>query len=448
MSNIKIMKQIRLENFRCYSDISVNFRPGINLLIGDNASGKTTILKACRYVLSSFFSGFSDDNTVWTGLGVDDFSVRIANGNILQEQPIKIHFTCDDTQYDTLQIGGVSYNPGLDNQEFVLQKNSAKNSRSLVAGISDYKNYAHSLYDSYVSEQDFNRVHALPLFACFTTEDIHASRKINPSKFKNYVQKASFGYYECLDAKGFYPYWVKRLLILQEAQRNIGEIEIVRSAIVSALGPNGCNVIQDMQVRANQGKVYYIFTDGREVESEKLSDGYMRVINIVTDIAFRCALLNGGLYGAEAAERTKGTVLIDEIDLHLHPTLQATVLKGLHNAFPQLQFIITTHAPMVMTGIESNAYNIVYKLSFSDSVYNIQEARTYGMDVSTITEVVLEQTPRDKSVDERLKELFDLIDDDGVEEARTLLEELKLQFGDNIPDLARAEAMLDFSIVD
>lgn len=57
------MREIRLENFRCYTDLSVSFRSGVNLFVGDNATGKTSILKACKYVLSSFFSGFSDDNT-------------------------------------------------------------------------------------------------------------------------------------------------------------------------------------------------------------------------------------------------------------------------------------------------------------------------------------------------------------------------------------------------
>ena len=57
------MKKILLENFRCFDAQEIEFKRGINLLIGDNASGKTTILKACKYVLSSFFAGFSDENT-------------------------------------------------------------------------------------------------------------------------------------------------------------------------------------------------------------------------------------------------------------------------------------------------------------------------------------------------------------------------------------------------
>lgn len=355
------MKEIRLENFRCYSDQTIRFKPGINLLIGDNASGKTSMLKACKYVLSTFFSGFSDENTRWINPDIDDFSTHIDDGIIAPELPVKIHFVCDSEQYEPLSYNEGFYNPGYIQEVYTLQKNSKKNSRALISGIIQYRDYAKLLQETYTAtdEQRNIRVYPLPLFACFSTEDIHATRKIDANKFLQYAQKASFGYYECLDGNGFFSYWQKRLLVLQEGQKNLPEIEIVRIAIIKALGPEGCNIITDMQVRSIQGRVYYIFTDDREVEADLLSDGYKRLINIVTDIAFRCALLNREIYGLNSSERTRGTVLIDEVDLHLHPTLQATVLKGLRNAFPNIQFIVTTHAPMIMTGVESNNENAV-----------------------------------------------------------------------------------------
>ncbi len=377
------MKQIRLEDFRCYTDQTINFKPGVNLLIGDNASGKTSVLKACKYVLSAFFSGFSDENTRWMSPSDDDFALRGTDEMLAPERPIKIHFSCDANQYESVAFEeDYFYNPGIGQDIYTLQKNSKKNSRALVSGITSYRDYAALLQDTYLFDDDrvVYRRYTLPLFACFSTEDIHATRKIDVQKFMHYAQKESFGYYECLDGNGFFPYWLKRLLILQEGQKNLQEIEIVRNAITKALGQEGCNIIYDMQVRPIQKKVYYIFADGREVEADQLSDGYKRLVNIVTDIAFRCALLNRGIYGMEANERTKGTVLIDEVDLHLHPTLQATVLKGLRNAFPNIQFIATTHAPMVMTGVESNEENIVYKLSYSASEgYGVEETETYGM---------------------------------------------------------------------
>ena len=451
------MKEIRMGNFRCYEDQSIEFKPGINLLIGDNASGKTTILKACKYVLSAFFSGFSDENTRWISPDESDFTENIKDGIILPEKPVELDFTYDYDIYSKVpsKKQGLLFDTDTnisEEEKFTLQKVSKKNSRALVSGISGFRDYAKELYEEFISEETSQQVYALPLFACFTTEDIHTTRtttKIEMGNFINYAQKNSFGYYECLDGNGFLPYWLKRLLVLQEGQKNLQEIEIVRQAIKDALGKDGCNIIGDMHIRPIQKKIYYILTDGREAESAQLSDGYKRLVNIVTDIAFRCALLNRGKYNIEACHETKGTVLIDEIDLHLHPTLQASVFKGLRNAFPKLQFIATTHAPMVMTGIENNEENVVYRLSYSTTDgYEVATAKTYGLDVSTITEAILNQSPRDEAVDNQLKQLFDLIDEEQTEKARFLFDELKSQFGDTLPDLARAEAMLNFTIED
>lgn len=166
---------------------------------------------------------------------------------------------------------------------------------------------------------------------------------------------------------------------------------------------------------------------------------------MVTDLAFRCALLNQGIYGEEACLKTKGTVLIDEIDLHLHPTLQSIVIKSLQNAFPNLQFVITTHAPMVMTSIQSNKENGIYMLSYSkENGYKAVDVDLYGLDASTILDVVLDVTPRSKDVDDRLNTLFQFIDTDDYANAKIILTEMKEEFGDNLPELARAEAMLNF----
>lgn len=120
------MKQIRLEHFRCYTDLNINFKSGINLLIGDNASGKTTVLKACQYVLSSFFAGYSDENTRWISPGDDDFTVQIVNGNIQPGQPVKIYFVPDSSQYAAVAMADGLFIPGEKKEEYIIQKNSKK----------------------------------------------------------------------------------------------------------------------------------------------------------------------------------------------------------------------------------------------------------------------------------------------------------------------------------
>lgn len=438
------MKKLILEHFRCFAEQEINFKKGINLLVGDNATGKTSILKASKYVLSSFFSGFSDENTKWINPDAADFREVIANeGIILPEQPIRIRFNVDDTieHASLLQTQPELLQTNDTECRYILTKNSKKNSRPLTSGIAQYKSYTQSLLNDYISANGQHRT--LPLFASFSTEDIHSSRKINKQKFKAYHQKPSFGYYECLDGDGFFEYWIYRLLILQEGRENHPEITIVRNALKEALGENGCHIIADISIRPIQKKVFFIFADGREIEADYLSDGYRRIINIVIDIAFRCAFLNRGIFGENTCQQTKGTVLIDEVDLHLHPTLQAKILTGLRRAFPQIQFIVTSHAPMVMSGVENNDENVVYKLDYSDGNYTLDEVNTYGLDISTLTDIILHQTPRVKEVDENLSHLFDLIDQDEIVAAKTLFNSLRIRFGENLPELAQAEAMLN-----
>ena len=418
------MERIELINYRCYKHLELSFKKKINLLGGDNASGKTTILRAIRSALSAFFTGYSDENTRFIGLSKSDFTVLESTSTLVNDAPINVSF-------DLLGLSA----------ELVL--NSIK-SRTLQSPLKTISKYGIELQKT-LFDKELHQVKELPLFASFSTGDIHSIRKLPGKRFMKYLHKPSFGYYGCMQGDGFFQYWIKRLLVLKEGGKGSVELECVRKAIQNALGVNGCNIINDMEIRFIQEKVYYFFIDGREVESENLSDGYRRIVNIVTDIAFRCALLNQGFYGAEACLKTNGTVLIDEIDLHLHPSLQALVLKGLRNAFPQLQFIVSTHAPMVMTGIKSDEENVIYKLTYTpEKGYEANVVELYGMDASSIIDVVFDTTPRSKEVDDELNKLFYFIDEDQYTEANQLLAEMKLEFGSSLPELIKAESMINF----
>ena len=84
-----------------------------------------------------------------------------------------------------------------------------------------------------------------------------------------------------------------------------------------------------------------------------LSDGYRTVLSMVADVAYRMALLNPAL-GGDAVKKTPGIVLIDEIDLHLHPLWQARILGDLRAIFPRVQFVVTTHAPVVISSVRAS----------------------------------------------------------------------------------------------
>ena len=93
------MRQITIENFRCYETKTISFRRGINLLIGDNSVGKTSLLRACNYVMNAFFSGYSDENTSWRSAEDDDFREIKSDEIVDNDLPIKITFDLDKNDF-------------------------------------------------------------------------------------------------------------------------------------------------------------------------------------------------------------------------------------------------------------------------------------------------------------------------------------------------------------
>lgn len=431
------MKSIEIIDFRCFKSLNLELKSGINLLVGDNASGKTSILRACQYALASFFSGFSDANTTLIGPCLQDFRCEYTPENyLIPKKPIQINFSFFDSDFE---FQGNHYG-----QVFCVSKKSEKNSKQATKGFSLYKKYSHELFANYWDSEMHQRRYALPLFVSFTTEDIHSKRKVSSEKFHDNTPAHSLGYYECFNCNGFFRYWKKRLLILKETDQPSVELNVWKTAIIDALGENGCRIVKDITIRINAKKILLTLLDGRIVDVETLSDGHKRLLSIVTEIALRSAILNGDIYGDDSARKTHGTVLIDEIDMHLHPSLQARVLTSLSNAFPLIQIIATTHAPIIMSGVKNSDKNAVYKISYSqnDKSYSVSAPQTYGRDATQIIEDILEQPSRDLEIAQSLQTLFQKIDNEQIDEAEDFIQnhpEL-----DSLPDIQRAKTMIEF----
>jgi predicted ATP-binding protein involved in virulence len=434
------MRNVVIKNFRCYENKSIEFRSGINLLIGDNCVGKTSLLRACNLVLNSFFSGYSDENTTWKSADNDDF-----RNTGIAELPVEISFNFGSWDFQKIESpSGSIIELDLDG-EYKIEKKSKKNSRNLVTGLSALKEYASLLqkHSHEIVDGEIRQNHALPLYACFSTEDIHTVRKFDKNKFKKHQPKPSFGYFESYDCKGLMECWIKRLLVLKEAKIGEEEINNVRNAIIDALGPDGCNVIDDMEIRYNDGNVYFHYIDGRTAAADLLSDGYRRLINIVMDIAFRSALLNKAMYGDQSYKHTNGTVIIDEIDEHLHPALQVCILKALQMTFPKIQFIVSTHSPLVISSVETRPENIVYKLEYSDGIYSHKEINAYGLDSNLILEEKVGVLSRVPLIDSKLKLSLDYISKRKLDDAKREIDELEKLTDPNQPELVKLRAILN-----
>ena len=93
-----ILTKIEYKGFRCFSDYSLDFRRGVNLLIGDNGSGKTSVIRGVVLALNAFFKGFSDENTSCAGIASDDFNHSVANESKSLTRPVEIVFTIEGNE--------------------------------------------------------------------------------------------------------------------------------------------------------------------------------------------------------------------------------------------------------------------------------------------------------------------------------------------------------------
>ncbi len=175
------------------------------------------------------------------------------------------------------------------------------------------------------------------------------------------------------------------------------------------------------------------FKDGRVIAFETLPMGYKRLFSLVMDLAYRSYILNGNI-------ESTGIVLVDEIELHLHPTLQQEVLKRLQKTFPRIQFIVTTHSPLVISNFRADENNKIIKLEHDgNSYFNKEIENVYGLDYSTNLTEVMEVAPRSSLIDKYINAYLFLFGNGKLDEANHMLAKLKEYVGGKIPELLQKE---------
>ena len=155
------------------------------------------------------------------------------------------------------------------------------------------------------------------------------------------------------------------------------------------------------------------------------------------------------MFGDQCYKHTHGTVIIDEIDEHLHPALQVRVLKALQDTFPKIQFIISTHAPLVMSSVEprkdedGNDINVVYRLEYADGVYSHKELKPYGLDANLILEEMSLVDSRVPEIADRIEKIKDLISEKLLDQASSQISLLEEETDPNQPVLVRLRAIIN-----
>jgi predicted ATP-binding protein involved in virulence len=214
------------------------------------------------------------------------------------------------------------------------------------------------------------------------------------------------------------------------------QLEAVRNALKIFL-PR----FTDLSVRRNPLRMTVRKGD-KELRVDQLSDGEKCLMALVGDLARRLAIANPG---RENPLEGEGVVLIDEIDLHIHPGWQRTILANLIKAFPGCQFVVSTHSPQVLGETEGRQVRLLAQDEENKFSYSIPR-QAKGLSSNEILDELMRPDgttlARDSETQQQLDKLFELIDRDKFQEAKKLIADMRQQLHGDIPDLVRAESLL------
>jgi predicted ATP-binding protein involved in virulence len=171
-----------------------------------------------------------------------------------------------------------------------------------------------------------------------------------------------------------------------------------------------------------------------------LSDGVRAMVSMVADMAWRCAKLNPH-FGEDAAQKTEGIVLIDEVDMHLHPGWQQRVIQSLTKTFPNIQFIVTTHSPQVLSTVPKECIRVLSEHN-GEMIAEEPKAHSYGEPSNDVLEAIMGVDPQppvaEKQSLDRLTELVDQGDYES-EEVQNLFSLLQKKLNEAHPQLKKIE---------
>lgn len=431
------LSSIHIENFKGIKKADIEFDRSVNLIIGDNGTGKTSVLEAVSVALGGFLSGIDGVNTIHFSkdeIRRESQLTGTGSNNIAYKTPICVKARLE------LNIGN-KIEKDIQFYEFSRQKKSIKSSRTTVEPR-DICRAAQLMTDNphsilpVISYQSFSRV-----------SNQKRDKWENP--FLNDFSRV-VGYVDCLEEAAndkMLTNWCKKMeQIAWQQEKPILEYEVVKKAVSNFMGfmQNGENTVVSYDKRTEE----LVYSNGDEILPVRLlSSGFRNLLGMVFDIAYRMAVLNPDLL-EDIAEETPGIVLIDEIDMHLHPNWQWRVVDALKNTFPKVQFIATTHSPIIIASCkEEKLITLQLEDIFLDKPSEIVPGKTVkGWMVDSVLKQHMNTENRDPETVEKLKHLSELaklkLSGDMNNTARKEYEELIDELSEVLPedDIAIEEA--------
>lgn len=417
------LRSLYLKNVYGFEELQIDFPEGqATVLVGINGAGKSTILDSIAMFLSPLAALLRQTDPKKAPYLMGPFVIRAG------EKQVEAHLD--------VQIAGST-------QRWKLSSGRISSKRVIDTSMRSWVERVHDALEA-------DETASVPILCYYPAVRFHghhgAGKKRTKDAESSIQQLAAFDDAFDLDHQSFADVvdWFRREEDLENEIRLAGNpehrnprLDAVRQAVLRFMDTLSSGVFDDLRVRRDPRNTTHASLVLRKEETElsidTLSDGERGVMLLVADLAQRLAAANPS---ASDPLSGAGVVLIDEIELHLHPRWQRAVLPELIRTFRGCQFIVTTHSPQVLSRVPREQIRLLSKFHI---VQHFPE--TEGRDTNAILTELMGVSARPEEAEAEIAELARLIDDEAFDDARLKWQELESRWPtDN--DVLRLGAML------
>jgi predicted ATP-binding protein involved in virulence len=426
------IESITLENYRLFDSLHIDLHPELTVFVASNGGGKTAILDAIATAIRPFVDILDGYGRRAKRIPVTDVR-RVLDPSGRMQLVLPMHLSM------RLRLDGVRHETeaGLNDEKGRQPKTSS--------GIEDQARNLRQAIIERAQEHSLPPVD-LPLIAYYGTgrlwnhpeKPVSRKRHVDPDPTPNSPLR---GYTQALESASHYRQFVAAfrrisgeaasLHFPNELRKRAPLVQLVTigSAIQTAIGQG--TDWRELWWDWDEDRLVAVDKNRSRLPVDSLSDGIRTMIGLVGDLAYRASLMNPHIVG-EPLARVSGIVLIDEIDMHLHPEWQQIVIGSLRGVFPRVQFIVTTHSPQVLSTVPRECVRIIEHSPGNGWRVRVPEEQTEGVGSALLLATVMgvDSTPDNEHV-RRLREYGSLIADGNAarEDARALRELLDTHFG-------------------